>query len=106
MNAIVDVSTFVCVETGKKVCDNYSSNYYETSERASDKVGAQFSTPQLDRKNRVNGSRRMSDGQTNGMVGKVDDRGASNAKHKVAPKLELLSLCGVLMPLICKVLMN
>ncbi|EYC24808.1 hypothetical protein Y032_0013g2117 [Ancylostoma ceylanicum] len=70
-----------------------SALHYEG--KASDKVGAQFSTPQLDRKNRVNGSRRMSDGQTNGMVGKVDDRGASNAKHKVAPKLERLKVKNV-----------
>ncbi|WKX91645.1 hypothetical protein Q1695_010013 [Nippostrongylus brasiliensis] len=39
-----------------------------TPQRASDKVGAQFSTPQMDRKNRVNGGRRCSDGHTNGIV--------------------------------------
>ncbi|KAK6729212.1 hypothetical protein RB195_006325 [Necator americanus] len=61
---------------------------------ASEKVGTHFSTPQTDRKSRVNGVRRMSDGQTNKATGKVD-RGASNVNQKTNLVLERIKVKNV-----------
>ncbi|CAJ0592700.1 unnamed protein product [Cylicocyclus nassatus] len=67
-----------------------------TQPGSSDKVGAQFSTPQMDRKSRVNGTRRLSEGQTNGAVnnGKVD-QGDNSAKQKKPIKWERLKIKNV-----------